>query len=986
MPADARYQEAAQLADKLVGGVTKHEQVEENFEKIYGFKFSEFSSKNQGEGGIRYFDAAEISGISASALSRATTMNAFAYAYLMNKGYSLSQIQAGGARMDEEFKDAGLTVVTMLMEPESAGRMLAETSRAFNQFDLSKELEAISGKSCKTPDEYKAIMSDPVNKAKALGVMQCLFTSSREVAQVMTYFTDKEPVATTFSGWEKGSVSHPTFQAYMKHSTKEEQEKRTFQKDIIDMLGTKKYVQKSTELMSAVATDFSTSNPRSNEAVKDFAAVTAGDAVLDDVMSRLASEAMQGRTMADAKMPSRFYYGQVYDAAVKKVSEAGITRDTVSQTADSSYKDRLLPTKEEAAALQAETATHMVDREKAFYTMTRSQKMAYAERKAPDVATGSKQHADMLAKATRPLALGNPDTLSSRANAEGAVFDKTVAKRQAEQDKRTSPERKEYLEKLAVDAKVRKHIFEMAKNEAKINAGTQPAKNRGDISLDPTVKMSRAVQLGLTERALRKDTTVEQLDGVRKTTFDRSDDTRDFQVFIPYVPGMSDGERRTLASGVLSDYYSGDKAKREKALDLMYDRFDAFDFRNLDLSGLSKDGDQISETATQTDKDILKLIDTVLYSQSLSTKAKENPGYLEQRYSKPEDRFLFELKSDTIARGFATPISTVFLKANGYDQTYEKFADTEDAKRNLNMTAQYSPLKHVMSLYTGVYNAQMDTFNGKKGYSPVVFDMLPKSDTMEYGSTVGYIYESDLQKGYMKELGVDEFDLVMVDGVSVRETCKKQNLPTDPKAMKQFVMDSMMSGEHRVEASMIGMNKHGAYQVSIVGMQPDMHAFDLEQKEAHSKARRFFDFGATKIETVADKADKLWANDPDMDKRHEAIRGIVGEKIMAQVHKKMNEKSREEFLASKEHITMAQLAKDAAEAKEGERKRSKSLSAVEKAPEAKDKSTKRERSVSLSALEKEEKGQVPERPKRPEKKEEAAKEAAKQVQSGGMTM
>lgn len=407
-------------------------------------------------------------------------------------------------------------------------------------------------------------------------------------------------------------------------------------------------------------------------------------------------------------------------------------------------------------------------------------------------------------------------------------------------------------------------------------------------------------------------------------------DLRDFNEMVGVDAWTSEEKARELAEAYAEDYLDGAPGLRKARLDEFYDRIDSVDINALDLSCLmGSDRGKRREPGLLTDseRDVLKLISLVRANQTISTKAKENPGYLEARYPTKEARLRYELTQNLVTTfGFNNFLTMGVLSNNGINQGLKEMEGQLPVMSETAMAAQIA---------LQAYRQNMATLLGKEADPSIKFTVPEKfaetlyeyakpeqpgevrrPDGYYFDCTVGAILKSSVTKSYMEENGLELEDMIFIDGQSLREKfgaeCEGLASADRTKRMKHEAARAMFGGEHRVELATVQTNPHGTYSIQVAAVQPDLHALDeLEKANEYSQTRRAFSFGLTKIETRADRADKLWKNDPDRETRQVGIRDTMVKRINHMINiRELDKELKEAEKEMKQPMEYAELVKE----------------------------------------------------------------------------
>ncbi len=130
-----------------------------------------------------------------------------------------------------------------------------------------------------------------------------------------------------------------------------------------------------------------------------------------------------------------------------------------------------------------------------------------------------------------------------------------------------------------------------------------------------------------------------------------------------------------------------------------------------------------------------------------------------------------------------------------------------------------------------------------------------------YSSTIHQMLAGNQQsEALRKQAGLNELDLVYIDGVSARDFYKAQGKdlgnPTHINSIRADIMKNMAEGHHISVATLRNGTGNIPQIADIKEVSIDFQAQDLQERQSHGAFRRFFDFGPFKIETQKDKLEE----------------------------------------------------------------------------------------------------------------------------------
>ncbi len=450
-------------------------------------------------------------------------------------------------------------------------------------------------------------------------------------------------------------------------------------------------------------------------------------------------------------------------------------------------------------------------------------------------------------------------------------------------------------------------------------------------------------------------------------------DSRDlnYMIDIPRTARTEEEKRQYISQWL--DRYMDVPDGRKECLDRFYDKVDRMDHMTYDLSCLTTQGDRTPvqpDGLTKSEHDFIEAIQRDRMGQSRGVKADENPDYIRQRYSSDRAFALFEAGADRSATGTNRYMMAVLgphdkdintlspLRLSRVEPSShvlrtacdegEKYYERALAAWRGETVRTHSDLKlEVPEGFKGREKAYLTTLDealDRAGSGKPITENDRKLFCGLYYSTVERLFTvNQTQSKRQKEFGIDDLDMLFVDGKPLREYVgDKYGDPQkvtgaarkdiEDKIRAEFIMAGM-SGKHRIERAEIGVGKNGEYEVNVVPIHMDSHMMD--SAEHHNVFRRMFNFGATKIVPRATAQDALWADDPGMEKRHEQIKNGLGGKLLANFTAKEKVRLAGHRKVAKKHISKDDLfapkAKSTPE-KAATRKRSRSVAVTASIP------------------------------------------------------
>lgn len=354
-------------------------------------------------------------------------------------------------------------------------------------------------------------------------------------------------------------------------------------------------------------------------------------------------------------------------------------------------------------------------------------------------------------------------------------------------------------------------------------------------------------------------------------------DRRDLADMIRLEPGKTPEEEKAYIHSAMEDMESGDPERKKKWLDSFFDKVDSYDPRNLDLSCMRGEDKEIREPGklTASERDFMKMLENFRRGQAISAKSKENPDYIEQRYQTPEAQEKMKMKHEyaTVGTGI---YMTQLLMHNSYNQLLDVVVPYSMDTGIDNAKAASVNLQRYDNFMSGMENRDFKpeirfSLTPDKG-NLYGLDKQLESGTLSaemkinavdmFESTIGPLYDKSVEKDRMKAIGVDQFDLIHLNGKSVNELCgeKYKNLPDSERSrmMEAEVMGAVMSGKAHVDLINIEKGGDGMLKTVTYPVHPDLHAYDNMEKQAeYGRLRRMINRGPGKIKTKADMIDKM---------------------------------------------------------------------------------------------------------------------------------
>ncbi len=386
---------------------------------------------------------------------------------------------------------------------------------------------------------------------------------------------------------------------------------------------------------------------------------------------------------------------------------------------------------------------------------------------------------------------------------------------------------------------------------------------------------------------------------------------------------MSPEQRKTFTTEWLNFFRT--PAGRKKYTTEFLDRIDRLDHREFDLSCLSADGDHTppqQDGLTASEHDFMDSLWLYGTTQTRGNTERFISDIFGEHYRTERARALFHAGTERDIRGIGPYYETIF-RQHGIDFSsmtptvaMDAPADTEAAEAHASiydkrsaavLEGDTSVLRDhslelastedmTVELAADLEKAISVASSGKPltVRDQLLFQRVYAATVVPYTSINDTIAET-----HDRALGLHDIDRLFVDGqpltdfvghkysdlAAARATNDAATVNKIVQAMQAEYIAAAVSGKHRTEVAEIGIGPNDSYQVDVVAFKMDSHILDdAEKKAGHNAARRAFDFGASRIETRADKQDKLWQNDPDRQKRQEGIKARIGDRILAHAY------------------------------------------------------------------------------------------------------
>lgn len=392
---------------------------------------------------------------------------------------------------------------------------------------------------------------------------------------------------------------------------------------------------------------------------------------------------------------------------------------------------------------------------------------------------------------------------------------------------------------------------------------------------------------------------------------ERQCDVRDFSEMIEVLPGLSAEQMEEKCTKYIKDYTGSDPDKRKKILDDFYDRFLEFDINARNLSCLKGEGKGVRgvDGLTESEQEVMKLITQFGRTQAMNVKLKENPEYKRERFGDPMALERLNVQDDTT---HAMNFYVIELLANNHLSHDFKEIDFDTLCGKDQVTAMDIVTQRTAQIMAGMEGRpiQMDIHfslsqekNGLYGLDKGQLSGENAGNTdnvaeRAFEFSLGAIYDIANVRQWMNDQGMDEFDLIHIDGLSAREQFAGKyeggnlNQYAIKKQMKKDVMKSVMEGSHHIDLITLDMNAKGDIVANPHAVKVDLHAFDqLEKQNEHGRTRHRLDRGPFKIKTRADMADRINKDKQSVEDRLSHVIPRINEKLAVQTNAKEQDKS-----------------------------------------------------------------------------------------------
>lgn len=379
----------------------------------------------------------------------------------------------------------------------------------------------------------------------------------------------------------------------------------------------------------------------------------------------------------------------------------------------------------------------------------------------------------------------------------------------------------------------------------------------------------------------------------------RKCDIRDFAEMIEVAPDLTADEMKENCINFVRDYTGSDPDKRKNILDNFYNRFEDNGLHSLNLDCLKGEdkGTRGSDRLTDSERDVMKLITKFRCTQSIGTKMEENPEYVKERFGDARTSERFNAQSDAIH--VMTFYMTELLAKNHLDPQLSEvpYDNMGFAYQTTVMDIVAQRAEQVMAGIDGretqpdIHFSLSQEKNGLYGLdqgllpnqTPAQMDAAVKD---AYDSTFGAVYNGHSAIQRMEELGVNQLDLIYIDGISAAERFggRYQNLNLDQVQManrvKLDVMRAVMEGSHHIDLVTLDMDQQGNIVPNARGVKVDLHGFDqMERQNEHGRLRRLFNRGPFKIKTRADQADRINSESQSAEERLSEVIPNIGDRL-----------------------------------------------------------------------------------------------------------
>lgn len=163
---------------------------------------------------------------------------------------------------------------------------------------------------------------------------------------------------------------------------------------------------------------------------------------------------------------------------------------------------------------------------------------------------------------------------------------------------------------------------------------------------------------------------------------------------------------------------------------------------------------------------------------------------------------------------------------------------------------------------------------------------------------------SSSQAAFAKNNGMpyDEFEMIFIDGVSVREKYPQLHAEGRTRELRTLVGAAMVSGQNRVEAATMRYDEEGKPCVDMHTVSADITAIQPTKAEEHGWLRRAFDWGPFKIKTRQEMVDEMAEDTPEREANKRAAEARLKESFVANERAVIHQKALEEQRKTKRSI------------------------------------------------------------------------------------
>lgn len=413
----------------------------------------------------------------------------------------------------------------------------------------------------------------------------------------------------------------------------------------------------------------------------------------------------------------------------------------------------------------------------------------------------------------------------------------------------------------------------------------------------------------------------------RQGIFPEKFDFRDFNELIQFEPGMTTEEKKEFAKKYLEDFFSGPE-KRKEMEEAFLRKEQEVDFRSFDLSCLtSNDTSRKKENGmTQSEEDFLKLFRVVRCQQAWGLSKEHMSEVYDKVYPNPEAQMKHESFGSALL-GMSDYVIQILRATTGYDAQFRNLGELQPTKENFwqwetgkntfqtalwllsDLQEKESEITVPMLFgieaeeeYQNLKEFQKSHTKGRE-LSEELVDIV--EGRFSDATLPVHVFE---QAQVQTKLGLDIMDMIMIDGISVKDYCadKVKNMEDDmqkDRYRKGEVLSALLSGKHRVDMVSLSVNEKGEYHTDIIAMKPDMtKKKEAERQYGYGRFRKFLDrIGIWKIKTDAERVEEYYQQDPGKEERQEGIKKNFQSKLDA-FYKKENEHAVSEEKGQKKNL------------------------------------------------------------------------------------